>query len=159
MGSKQHNIAGEIQWKKRIPDLPFDQIWKNTFQWCGQPFSNDLHCGLLHYSTKTNDYIHKWWNDKNPNCNHCGQTEDDLHLFTKCIIVQHVWKHYQPIPTQLLGKTYTSQQHLLTLNVKNSNKNTKKLTLTITQIILYEIWQSRNNINYGNITLNTKTIT
>ena len=32
MGSKQHTILGEIQWKKRIPDLPFDQIWKNTFQ-------------------------------------------------------------------------------------------------------------------------------
>ena len=56
------------------------------------------------------------------------------------------------------GKTYTPQQHLLTLNAKGTNKYIRKLTLTIKQFILYEIWQSRNNIKYDKITLDTKTI-
>lgn len=54
--------------------------------------------------------------------------------------------------TRLTGKTYTPQQHLLTQNIKNTNNTTRKLTLTITQIKLYEVWQSRNNIKYEEIT-------
>ena len=34
------------------------------------------------------------------------------------------------------------------LNVKNSPKHTTKLTLTIIQIILHKIWESRNNKKY-----------
>ena len=54
-------------------------------------------------------------------------------------------------------RTY-APQHLLTLNVNKVNKETKKLTLTIIQIILYEIWETRNNLKYENITLTAKTI-
>ena len=56
--------------------------------------------------------------------------------------------HYQTILTKLMGKTYTPQQHLITLNVINTNKHIRKLTLTIIQIILFEIWQSRNKNKY-----------
>ena len=41
---------------------------------------------------------------------------------------------------------------------KDTNKHTKRLTLTITKIIIYEIWQFRNQIKYDKIMLNTKTI-
>ena len=158
-GSKQLTIVGETKWKKQIPNIDIKHIWKNTFYSYGQPFSNDLHYRLLHYSTKTNDYIHKCSNNNNPNCDHCGLKEDNLHLFTKCTRIQKIWKHCQPYLTKLTGKTHTPQQHLPTLNVKGTSKYIKKLTLTITQIIFYEIWQSRNNIKYDKITLNTKTIT
>ena len=82
--------------------------------------------------------MHKCSNDSNSNCDHCGLTED---LFIKCSIMQKVCTSYQPILTKLIGKTYTLQQHLLTLNVKNTNKDTKKLTRTVIQIILFEIRQ------------------
>ena len=103
--------------------------------------------------------MHKCSKKNNPNCDYCGLPEDNLHLFTKCSRIQKIWTQYQPMLTKLIGKTYTPTQHLLTLNVKNVNKETKKLTLTIIQIILYEIWQTRNNLKYDNITLTTKTIT
>ena len=51
-----------------------------------------------------------------------------------------------------------TQQLLLTLNVENVNKETKKLTLTIIQTMLYEIWETRINLEYENITLTAKTI-
>ena len=113
-----------------------------------QPVFNDLHYRLLHYSTnstKTNDYMLKCSNDNKSNC---GLTKDNLHLFTKCSRIQKIWTHYQTILTKLIGKTYTPQQHLLTLNVKNTNKHIRKLTLTIIQIILFEIGQSRNKNKY-----------
>ena len=64
----------------------------------------------------------------------------------KCMRIQKIWTHHQTILTKLIGKTYTPQQHLLSLNVLNTYKYTRKLTLTIIQIILFEIWRSRNNI-------------
>ena len=93
--------------------------------------------------------MHKCSNGNNPKCDHCGLTEDNLHLLTKCSRIQKIWTHYQPKLTKLIGKTYTPQQHLLTLNLKDKNKPTRKLTLTIIQIIPFEIWQSRNNNKYN----------
>ena len=106
-------------------------------------------------TTFTTDYyitqlkrMYKWSNHNNSNWDHCGITADNLHLFTKCSRIQKIWTHFHKILTKLIGKTYTLQQHLLTLNLKNKNKPTSKLTLTIIQIILFEIWQSRNNNKY-----------
>ena len=89
--------------------------------------------------------MYKCSNDNITNCDHCGLTEDNLHLFTICSKIQNILTHYQTILTKLIGKTYIPQQHLLILNIKNANKHIRKLTLTIIQLILLEIWQSRNN--------------
>ena len=72
--------------------------------------------------------------------------------------MQKVCTSYQPILTKLIGKTYTLQQHLLTLNVKNTNKDTKKPTRTVIQIILFEIRQSRNKNKYDKNLLPQHTI-
>ena len=94
--------------------------------------------------------MHKCSRNINPQCNYCGQPEDNLHLFTQCVRIRNIWKHYQTILTKLTGKNDTPQQHILTLNTLNTNKKTAKLTRTIIQIITYEIWQSRNNYKYEN---------
>ena len=83
--------------------------------------------------------------DNNPNCDYCRLTEDNLDLVIKCIRIQKIWTHHQTILTKLIGKTYTPQQHLLSLNVLSTYKYTRKSTLTIIQIILLEIWRPRNN--------------
>ena len=147
-GSKQLKIAGEIQWQKYFPSIDFQKIWKNTYQSYAQPYLNDLYYRLLHYSTKTNDYMHKCSNNINPNYDHCGRTEDNIRLLTKCPRIKKLWTHYEPILTKLTEETNTPQEHLLMFNVKNSPKHTTKLTLTIIEVILYEIWESRNNNNY-----------
>ena len=53
-----------------------------------------------------------------------------------CTRIKKMWTHYQIILTKLTGKRYSP------------NKYTRKLTVTIIQIILFEIWQSRNNNKY-----------
>ena len=83
-GTKQHTIAVEIQWKKQLPNINFEKIWKNTYKSYRQSFTKDLHYRLSHYSTKTNMYMHKCSRDYNPNCEFCGLTEDNLHLFIHC---------------------------------------------------------------------------
>ena len=93
--------------------------------------------------------MHKCSNNISPNHDLCGRTEDHIHLFTKCLRKKKLWTHYEPILTKLTEETNTPHEHLLMLNVKNCPKHTTKLTLTIIQIILYEIGESRNNNKYN----------
>ena len=44
------------------------------------------------------------------------------------------------------------------ISVTNQNKLTTKLILTIIQIILYEIWTTRNNYKYDKIQISQDTI-
>ena len=155
--TKQYKTAGEIQWKNHIANINLEKIWKNTYKSYEQAFMKDLHYRLPHYSTKTNKYKHKCSSDINPQCDYCGHTEDNLHLFIQCARIRNIWKHYQTILTKLTAQSYTPQQHILTLNTSNTNKNTTKLRITIIQII-YETWQSRNYYKYENKLVPQQTI-
>ena len=66
---------------------------KKTIYSYEQPFFDDLHYRLLHYSIKANDYIHKYSNENKPNCDYCRIKEDNLHLLTKCARIQKIWEH------------------------------------------------------------------
>lgn len=100
--------------------------------------------------------MHKCSKDNNPKCNYYGHNEDNLHLFIQCTRIKNIWKHFQTILQKLTGQNYTPQQHLL--NIPNTNKNTNKLTITIIQAVLFEIWQSRNNHKYDHKLLLQHTI-
>ena len=69
--------------------------------------------------------------------------------------MRKIWTYLQPYYRQLTKRNHTPQQHLLTLTSNNklkSNKlKTKKLILTLTNIIIYEIWILRNNLRYDKI--------
>ena len=147
-GSKQYKVAGEMLWKKLIPNLDFQKIWKNTYISYAEPFCTDLHFKILHYSTKSNEYMHKCAHDVKPKCDYCKQIENNIHLFATCPRINQIWANYQPTLTKLTNTQNKSEQHILTLSSANQNKSTTKLLLTIIQIILYEIWTTRNNYKY-----------
>ena len=73
----------------------------------GQSFTKDLHYKLLHYSRKTNMYMHKCSSEHNPNCEYCGLNEDNIQLFINCRRIKKMWKHYQTILKKLTGQHYT----------------------------------------------------
>ena len=101
--------------------------------------------------------MHKCTRDINPKCDHCRQTEDCT-LFIQCSRIKKIWTYYQPTLTKLTGKKYNTEQHLLTLSVNKLNKHTTKLTLTIIQIIIHKIWESRNNNKYDKTLIPQHTI-
>lgn len=157
-GSKQHKIVVETLWKNLLPKLDFQQIRKNMYKSYAQPYCTDLHYRLLNYSTKTNEYMHKCTKDINLKCNYCQNAENNIHLFTECPRIKKIWTYYQRKITQLIGKNYKPQLQILTLSTNNLNKHTTKLILTIIQIILHEIWTSRNNYKYDNTLIPQYTI-
>ena len=56
-----------------------------------------------------------------------------------------------------MKRNYTPHQHIFTL-IANTNSKIKKLTLTLTQIIMYEIWTTRNNLKYDKVHITQNTI-
>ena len=141
-GSQNHIIFGETQWKNKLQNIDFTKILKKTYCSYSQPHTCDLLYQLLHYSTITKDYSYKISRDKKdlkPNCKYCNKTRDNLHLFTQWTRIQNMWEYFQPIYQKLTTKQYSEDQHILRIIPNNTNSMCKKLILTLTQLILYEI--------------------
>ena len=68
-----------------------------------------------------------------------------------------IWKDVKPTYQKLTKKHHTSDQHILTLTSNNNNYKCKKLVLTLTQLIINEIWQSRNSFKYHKVLLAQET--
>ena len=136
-----------IRWKTII----WKKIWKHTFEsFCvGKP--NDVLYKVLHNCLPTKVRMKK--NRKNTDnydmtCKLC-RTHDEttLHIFAKCQHAQEIWRKYQDIYQRLLPRTkFCYEEAALTVNLQDIKQPspTSKLVLTITTIILYQLWNSRN---------------
>ena len=160
-GSQNHNVFGERKWKDKISNIDFNKIWTYTYFSYSQPYAKDLLYKFLHYAIQTNNFIFSISRDKtdlSPNCDHCKITEDNIHLFTTCNRIKKIWTYFKPTYRKLTKRKQTPQEHIFTLSANNLNSKNKKLILTITQIIMYEIWTSRNNMKYDKTQLPQETI-
>ena len=110
----------------------------------------------LQYAIEANHYTYKCsWNKTNltPNCDYCNKTEDNLYLFISC---NGNMERRQTNILEINQKTpHTRPTHTLTSN--NNNYKCKKLVLTLTQLIINEIWQSRNSFKYHKVLLAQET--
>ena len=72
---------------------------------------------------------------------------------------QKNWQYFQPTYKKFKKRQHTPQQHIFTLSTSNLNFKNKKLILTLTQLIMYELWTSRNISKYDKIQLSLETTT
>ena len=87
-------------------------------------------------------------------CKVCNRYEENtLHLFARCKHATNIWKTYKNIYTKLIpNKPYIYEQTALTINIQSiEHKKTRKLVTTLTEIILKEIWTTRNKVDKENI--------
>ena len=134
---------------------------KNTYTSYSKPHTKDLLFKFIYHATKTNSYIYKISRDKTGTtslCDYCRNLEDNIHLFTTCNKIKKIWTHFQPTYKKLAKRQYTLQQHIFTLSTNNLDTKNKKLTVTLTQIIMCEIWISRNKLKYDKIQITQETI-
>ena len=59
---KSHNIIGQSIWEKFKKNIPWQKIWQNTFISYFIPENNKILYKLLHFATKTNEYVYRWTN-------------------------------------------------------------------------------------------------
>ena len=130
-------IIGQSIWNQYLTQNPWNQLWENTFYSYSWPENNNMLYFLLHYATRTNDYVYRWTNQKHvksPKCKLCEQTENINHICTECKRNKRIWNHCQKYEN-LTIKEYTPLQHILTIALSLPPK-TKKLVLALTITIL-----------------------
>ena len=94
-------------------------------------------------------------------CKYCKKTENTLHVFARCKIAAKIWKPYQPIYENLLPNIlFFYGEAAISLNLIDTKitHNTRKLTLTLTNIIIHELWTSRNKFEKDSILPNIERI-
>ena len=86
-------------------------------------------------------------------------------MFARCQIAGKIWKTYQKLYEELLPHIpFIYEEAALSLNLVDSKitPNTRKLTLTLTNLIVNELWTSRNKFEKDrvlpNIERSVKTI-
>ena len=102
---------------------------------------------LLHYTTRTNDHIYRWTNQKHlksPKCKLCEKIENIKHLYIDCKRNKNIWTHFQKYYKSLTQKEHTPIQHILTISASSLPPKTRKLVLTLITTILTHIWKARN---------------
>ena len=148
--TKKYIISGEIMWNiKANQDLPWKNIWKNTFWTYNIPYENNLFYKILHNVITVNERIYKYAKNKNgitPICDTCNKENESIeHAFFLCLDRKLIWKEFEGIFKKLNTNHKTkAKQCILGLSAMDGNKNTRKLIMTITTSILNETWKARN---------------
>ena len=138
-------FQGPIKWKK---------IWLNTYNSFNVGPIRDILYKLIHNCLPTKVRIKKTETKKLrggrfcTKCSTCTKVDErTLHVFAQCKHACNVWNTYKAIYTTLLpNKPYIYEHNALTINLQhNIPKHTRKLLLTLTEIIVNELWASRDN--------------
>lgn len=138
------NINGKLKW---------EQLWGNTYKSYNVGPIRDYLYKILHNSLPSKVRIKKTEEKKRPGrkfnvtCSVCNRAAETLlHLFAECQHAKNIWRMYKPIYTKLLpNRPYIYEHNVLTKNVQHKMcPKRRKLIITITEIILEEIWKTRN---------------
>ena len=140
---KHYIKIGQSHWNQYSPQIPWNDLSKNTFYSYNWSENNNILYLLLHIATRTNYQIYRSTNQKylkSPCCKICDKTEDKL-IFTLTVRETKkfgsISKKYPNSPQ----KQNTPLQHILTISFLPLPPKTKNLTLILTTTILTHIWK------------------
>ena len=95
---KHYIKIGQSHWNQYSPQIPWNDLSKNTFYSYNWSENNNILYLLLHIATRTNDQIYRSTNQKylkSPCCKICDKTENITHLYTDCKRNKKIWKYFQ----------------------------------------------------------------
>jgi len=125
----------------------------------------ELHYKFIHRALPTKARIVKWQckGRLNPNCSIClrsnkSHLEHHVHLFFDCPHAFAVWRLVKLVLGKLLPK-HRPQCYMFTFALFPSDMTpqSRKLTMTLVQLTLFEIWINRNKYNYEHIIIDPMT--
>ena len=163
-------VPVQITWQCAFTQkqLKWGKLWKNVYNSYNIGKTNDILFKILHNCLPTKVRLKKNTNNRgnyNSTCKTCNKSDETiLHIFARCKHARDIWEKYEYIYKKLNPNTpFIYEETTLTINLQdNTNEKICKLLLTITEIILLELWYSRNNCEKENIQPNldrsTKTI-
>ena len=156
---RDHSIIATLHWDRVLGrPLPWQGLWRNAYASFATGTPHDVFYKVLHNCLPTGVRLHRNLAGRryyHPMCASCPrQRESILHIFTECPIAIRLWRHFRPAYTLLQPGIHPSlTEILLSLHtvVPPTPAPVRKLLLTLTTYILYELWLSRNQMKFEHI--------
>ena len=153
-----YEIFTEILWDCTYKQkIPWENLWRQNFASYATGKTRDTLFKLMHNCLPTKVRLKKNHHKRGKytvTCKYCKKTKDTLHVFARCRIAGKIWKTYKKIYETLIPNTpFIYEEVAMTLNLVDTKiaPNTRKLTLTLTNLIIHELWTSRNKFEKDNI--------
>ena len=136
--------SGQEYWNKETQrQLPWKSIWKNTYRSLDNSHYLDVYYKFLHNAHATGNNLLQSGGNYDTSCPTCQSFETTLHAFAACSFPRRIWNRYYYIYAELQEMQNLSYGDILFSLHLPSNKNKRLLVLTITNVILHEIWRAR----------------
>ena len=145
--------------------LPWKKIWPLTYKSLYKGKYLDTYYKFLSNALPSG---HKMRTSRRPypnNCARCHRYETTLHIFAECPFARGVWNNYFSIYSALLDRPEVNYKEALFSTALPKDKHQQLLLLTITTIIVHELWRARcaqykqkipTNINHSTRLINSK---
>ena len=143
-------VRAENYWNSALnTELPWQRLWLHTYTSYVTGKHQDVFFKILHNCLPTGAQLQKGRKRARDlhsiKCPHCKVLETTTHIFAECRHAKKVWQHYQQIYEKLLPSTRFDPTHsFLTHDLAQlTDLNLKKLLLTLSHLIVIELWHAR----------------
>ena len=142
-------------------ELPWKALWSHTYLSHLKGRVDDTLFRILHHSYPTGVSMQssRQRSHINPYCKYCQNSRNQfrktlLHIFARCSFAKQLWQIYKPCYTAFQPTVpFVYERTVLTLNLTAANIPLllKRLLLTLTNLILTELWTVRNKYRYDRL--------
>ena len=157
-----HKITSERQWAVTFQSaLPWKTLWSHTYVSYLKGRVDDTLFRILHHSYPTGVSMQssRQRSPINPYCKYCQNSrkqirETLLHIFARCSFAKQLWTVYKPCFTAFQPDVlFQYERTVLTLNLTDGTVPfpLKRLIITLTNLILTELWTVRNKYRYDRL--------
>ena len=159
-------IRSQTYWNSVMNcNLPWKRIWTVTYKSLHKGKYLDTYYWFLSNALPSG---HKMSHSRRPyenNCRRCHRYETTHHIFAECPFARGVWNHYHYIYAKILQIPQVSYVEALFSTTLPRDNHQRLLLLTVTTIIVHELWRARcaqykqgtpTNIARSTTTINAK---
>ena len=135
-------------------DIDWKSAWSGIYSSHASPFQKELHYLFLHQCLYTNKNLNRFKGKKghkvHPFCDFCHSkgrnvSEDIFHLFFNCERANLLWQQVMPVLKVLSPNRRLRRINILLADFEGGVSDaTKRLLLSLVQIIMQKIWLNRN---------------
>ena len=146
-------------------ELPWKHIWQTTYQSLDRSHYLDTYYKFLHNAHPTGETVDQSNRNYVTHCKRCHRYETTLHTFMECPFARNVWNRYHYAYASLVGTQALSYGDVLFSTMLPANRHQRLLVLTLTNVIMHELWRARcqqqkngvpTNVNTSTAVINSK---
>lgn len=136
-------ITGQQYWNETLGRaLNWKRIWTRTYQSLHTSHHLDTFYKFLHNAHASGQRTDNSRGRYHRDCRRCNVFETPLHIFAECPFAYEVWNTYAHTLQTLHNRSLDLQEVLFPVRMP-TDRHKARLILTLTNIIIHELWRAR----------------